>query len=116
MIYTGSDAENARKYGFVLVVAGSQSGRIVANVNAESCPDIHSGPAFVRMPIEANARLIAAAPNLLQVLARLHAAIGARMAADEPSGEQRIELLEAWEEAGKLLLPNTEQDISTPES
>jgi len=67
-IYTGSDADRARKDGFVLVVAGGQSGRIVANVNAESCPDAYSAPAFVRMPVEANARLIAAAPEMLELL------------------------------------------------
>jgi hypothetical protein len=63
IIYSGSDAEIHRKDGFVLVVSGNNAGRIVANVNTESCPDASSAPAFVRMPADANARLIAAAPD-----------------------------------------------------
>ena len=44
--------------------------------------------------------------DILRVLGRLHAAVSARMGADEPTGEQRLELLKAWEEAGNLLSPN----------
>ncbi len=51
----------------------AKSGRIVANVNCESCPDTDSAPAFVKMPAPANARLIAAAPELLAALELIHA-------------------------------------------
>lgn len=45
-------------------------GRIVANVNSETGPDI---PPLVsiKMPTDANARLIAAAPDLLEAAKRL---------------------------------------------
>ena len=49
-------------------MAGGYAGHIVANVNPESCPDATSAPVFVRMPAEANVRLIAAAPDLLEAL------------------------------------------------
>ena len=51
--------------GWPLVMSGGVAGRIVANVNPQSCPDESSAPEFVEMPCEANARLIAAAPELL---------------------------------------------------
>lgn len=41
------------------------NGWIVANVNTETGPDVHSAPAMRQMPAEANAYLIAAAPDLL---------------------------------------------------
>ena len=47
-----------------LVMAGGVAGQIVANVNPESCPDSRSAPAFRQMPGQANAHLIAAAPDL----------------------------------------------------
>lgn len=53
---------------WLLIMSGGPAGRIVANVNAESCPDISSAPAFVQMPQDANGRLIAAAPELLAAL------------------------------------------------
>ena len=53
---------------WALVMAGGKAGNIVANVNSESCPNQSSAPAFVQMPAEANARLIAAAPDLLATL------------------------------------------------
>jgi hypothetical protein len=43
-------------------------GSIVANVNAETGPDATSVPAMRVMPLEDNARLIAAAPELLEAL------------------------------------------------
>ena len=49
-----------------LVMAGGVAGQIVANVNPESCPDSRSAPAFRQMPGQANAHLIAAAPELLE--------------------------------------------------
>lgn len=58
-----SDPKDSR---WPLVMAGSSAGRIVANVNPESCPDTTSAPAFVQMPASANARLIAAVPDLLE--------------------------------------------------
>ena len=54
--------------GWPLVMSGGVAGRIVANVNPQSCPDESSAPEFVEMPCEANARLIAAAPELLDAL------------------------------------------------
>jgi hypothetical protein len=51
--------------GWCLVMSGGKDGDIVANVNPESCPNAKSAPAFVVMPAQANARLIAAAPELL---------------------------------------------------
>ena len=54
--------------GWPLVMSGGVAGRIVANVNPQSCPDESSAPEFVEMPCEANARLIAAAPELLEAL------------------------------------------------
>ena len=56
---------------WALVMSGGPAGRIICNVNPESCPDTSSAPAFVRMPMEANARLIAAAPDLLDALSDL---------------------------------------------
>lgn len=50
---------------WILVMAGGKAGRIVANVNGKSCPDLSSAPCDVVMPAESNARLIAAAPELL---------------------------------------------------
>lgn len=44
------------------------NGSIVANVNTETGPDASSAPATRQMPAEANARLIAAAPDLLEAL------------------------------------------------
>lgn len=40
-------------------------GSIIANVNTETGPDAYSAPATRKMPAETNARLIAAAPDLL---------------------------------------------------
>lgn len=53
---------------WAMVMSGGSAGKIVANVSCESCPNTHSAPAFVQMPQEANARLIAAAPELLKAL------------------------------------------------
>jgi hypothetical protein len=48
------------------IVAGSNTGKIIANVNPESfCFGVAE---LVDMPAEANARLIAAAPDLLAAL------------------------------------------------
>lgn len=51
---------------WALVMAGGKGGQIVANVNSKSCPDSTSAPAFRAMPAEANAKLIAASPDLLE--------------------------------------------------
>ena len=45
-----------------------RSGGIVANVNHETGPDAISAPATRKMPKDANARLIAAAPDMLAAL------------------------------------------------
>lgn len=37
------------------------------------------------------------------LIQRLHRAISARMCADDPTGEERLELLRAWEQAGAYL-------------
>jgi hypothetical protein len=52
---------SAREWALVTNSAGS----VVANVNSESGPDAQSVPATRKMPAEANARLIAASPDLL---------------------------------------------------
>jgi hypothetical protein len=56
-------------------MARGNAGRIVANVNAEGCPEISSAPAPVKMPADANARLIAAAPELLEALKKTYTAL-----------------------------------------
>lgn len=43
------------------------------------------------------------------VIQRLYDAIGARMMADEPTDEERIENHAAWRDAGKFLSENAEQ-------
>ena len=55
---------SAREWALVTNSAGS----VVANVNSESGPDAQSVPATRKMPAEANARLIAASPELLEAL------------------------------------------------
>lgn len=52
---------SAREWAIITNSAGS----IIANVNTETGPDAQSVPATRKMPAEANARLIAAAPDLL---------------------------------------------------
>lgn len=59
---------------WALVMSGGKAGQIVANVNTKSCPDRASAPAFSVMPAEANARLIAAAPELLAALEKIQVA------------------------------------------
>lgn len=49
-------------------IVTAQGGSIVANVNTESGPDAQSAPAMRIMPADANARLISAAPDLLEAL------------------------------------------------
>ena len=61
-IYEGMDAESILQSGWVLVVRQNDAGRIVANVN------LNGGPASKPMPCMENARLIAAAPELLSAL------------------------------------------------
>ena len=65
--------------GWPLVMSGGVAGRIVANVNPQSCPDESSAPEFVEMPCEANARLIAAAPELLEALQFVMTASGEQL-------------------------------------
>ena len=50
--------------------------------------------------------LVARIRSTAFALVRLHHAVTVRMSADEPTGEQRLELLKAWEEAGRLIVPN----------
>ena len=52
--------EESDHTGWKLITAG---GRIIANVNAESCPDTASAPCSVKMPTEANADFIVEACN-----------------------------------------------------
>lgn len=60
-IYKGMDAKAILDSGWVLVVHHGDGGNIVANVNAKGGPDYTD-----RMPVMANAHLIAAAPDLLE--------------------------------------------------
>lgn len=53
-----------------------EKGRVVANVNTETGPSVHSAPAMRPMPAEENARLIAAAPELLEALDNALALLG----------------------------------------
>lgn len=53
---------DAREWGIVT----DRRGGIVANVNTSTGPDATSAPAMRVMPCEANARLIASAPELLE--------------------------------------------------
>jgi len=48
----------------------------------------------------------------MHLLKRLHAAIGNRMMADEPTDEERIENLAAWTLAGKFISENA--DVLAP--
>ena len=65
---------------WLMVMAGGPSGKIVANVNPET---FSAGVAdLVEMPAEANARLIAAAPELLEAL-QLFARYEQEMEADD---------------------------------
>lgn len=41
--------------------------------------------------------------RLTALIRRLHHAISARMCADEPTGDERLELHRAWQEAGAVL-------------
>jgi hypothetical protein len=41
--------------------------------------------------------------RLTALIQRLHRAISVRISADEPTGEERLELAHAWLEAGKML-------------
>lgn len=41
--------------------------------------------------------------DIKETLRRLHLAVTARMSASEPTDQERLELLRAWEEAGKKL-------------
>lgn len=50
------------------VIVTDAAGSIVANVNTETGPDAASRPAMRVMPADANARLIASAPELLAAL------------------------------------------------
>ena len=87
--------------GWPLVMSGGVAGRIVANVNPQSCPDESSAPEFVEMPCEANARLIAAAPELLEavVAAELmlrHAAMTIEWEVGNCRSEEAMEASKAW--------------------
>lgn len=62
-------------------IVTDSTGGIIANVNTETGPDALSAPATRKMPAEANVRLIAAAPEMLNALVNLLA----------PYGEQEIE-------------------------
>jgi len=88
--------------GWPLVMAGGPSGRIVANVNPESCPDESSAPAFVVMPSDANARHIAAAnpATIAALLAELDRTREERDALREDA--ERIEHLESLVQRGRL--------------
>ena len=61
------------KYGFESAdhewaIVTDTGGSIIANVNTETGPDATSAPATRKMPAEANARLIAFAPDMLALL------------------------------------------------
>ena len=66
------------KYSFESIdprwaIVTAKSGAIVANVNSETGPDVVSAPVMRQMPADANAKLISAAPDLLEACkAALH--------------------------------------------
>ena len=62
-----------REWAIVTTISGS----IIANVTTETGPDAISKPAPRKMPAEANARLIAAAPNMLDALREFVGAVDA---------------------------------------
>jgi hypothetical protein len=83
-------------------IVTDSAGSIIANVNTETGPDAQSAPATRKMPADANARLIAAAPDLLEVCKGLlakydfgddlpedHPIVAARAALSRVSGEGR---------------------------
>ena len=69
-IYDGIDAHDQLESGWVLIVARSNAGNIVANVN------VHGGPTYRdKMPAMENAKLIAAAPSIFNALKSAIAAL-----------------------------------------
>jgi hypothetical protein len=44
--------------------------------------------------------------RLTALIQRLHRAISARMCADEPTGDERLELMNAWNAAALFVTPN----------
>lgn len=44
--------------------------------------------------------------RLTALIRRLHHAISARMCADEPTGDERLELMNAWNAAALFVTPN----------
>lgn len=53
----------------VWAIVTDRAGGIIANVNPETGPDATSAPATRKMPADANARLIAAAPTMYNFVA-----------------------------------------------
>jgi hypothetical protein len=76
-------------------IVTSAGGAIVANVNCETGPDAISSPATRKMPADANAKLIAAAPDLLEACK----AMLARCCGEYPDHPETIALIEAIRKA-----------------
>lgn len=85
------------KDGWPMIMAGGLAGRIVANVNPESCQDISSIPAFVRMPANANAARIVACVNACEGMADPAAEIAKLRAQNAELLAALTEMVRIWD-------------------
>lgn len=97
---------SAREWALVTNSAWS----VVANVNSESGPDAQSVPATRKMPAEANARLIAASPDLLEA-ARKALAFLAVLAGDLDPHGTKINVRAVSDDGSRVLATIAMQDV-----